>query len=145
MYISLLGGLNLGIHELGHLVFSPFGTFISILGGTFFQVSAPVISILNFYRQNDFFAISICFGWLSINFFEVSRYLADAQAMNLPLVSAMGALNPIHDWNYILSRMNILQYDAALAFTLICAAVISMIICFILGSWLLWLMLKNPS
>lgn len=145
MYVSLIGGLNLGIHELGHLVFSPFGIFISILGGTFFQVSAPVISMLNFYRQNDFFAISICFGWLSINFFEISRYLADARAMNLPLVSAMGAGNPIHDWNYILNRMGILQYDTVLAVTLICAAVISIIICLLLGSWLLWLMIKSRS
>lgn len=143
VYTSIVGWLNLGIHELGHLFFSFFGQFICTLGGTIFQCLAPVIGIANFYRQNDFFAIAFCFGWLSTNLFDVSRYVADARAMELPLAVLFGNENVIHDWNYLLGRMGILQFDAAIAFFIRILAVLSMFVCFFFGGWLLWQMKRN--
>lgn len=142
-YNSILGPLNLGIHEFGHLIFFPFGQFLSVLGGTLFQLFVPIYGVVNFYRQKNFFAIALCFGWLSTSFFDIARYVADARAMNLPLAAIFGNENVIHDWNYLLGRLGILRFDAIAAFFIRCLAVISMLVCFALGAWLLWQIKKH--
>jgi len=144
-YRSILGPLNLGLHELGHFIFSFFGDFLGILGGTFFQVLAPLFGVVNFYRQSDFFAIALSFGWLSTSLFDVATYVADARAMNLTLVSPFGGDDVVHDWNYLLTRMGLLQQDALLAFIFKCAATLAMLICLIGGFWLLLQMMKESS
>ena len=40
----LFSALDFGIHELGHVLFMPLGEFMSVLGGSFWQLAAPVIS-----------------------------------------------------------------------------------------------------
>jgi len=140
-YSCILSPLNLGIHELGHFIFSFFGRFLYTLGGTIFQVSVPVLAGFNFYRQKDFFAISLSLGWLSTNLFDIARYVADARAQILPLVSPFGE-SAIHDWNYMLDKLGLLPYDLVLASILRIAAVISMAICFLSGAWILWQMIN---
>jgi len=143
MYSSILGALNLGLHEFGHLVFSPFGQFLQILGGSLFQVFAPIFGIFNFYRQEDFFAIALSFGWFSTSLFDMARYVSDARTMNLPLVSPFGGGDDaIHDWNFLLSRLGLLQLDTKLAFLVKCIATLSMLVCLVFGAWLLWQMYK---
>ncbi|MFH0791051.1 MAG: hypothetical protein V2A64_05405 [Candidatus Omnitrophota bacterium] len=144
LYAGILKGLDLGIHELGHLVFAPFGSFLRTAGGTILQCLAPVIAMVNFYRLRDFFAITLCFGWLAVNLFDVAVYMADARAMELPLVGpfAGNAEYVRHDWNYLLGEMGLLQYDVTLAFWVRMAAVFIMLFCFISGAWFLWQMFK---
>ena len=142
-YSSLISPLTLGIHELGHLALSFFGEFFGILGGTLFQVLAPILGLINFYRQEDFFALILCFGWLSTSLFDMAKYVADARAMNLPLVSPFGSDNVIHDWNYLFTRMGLLENDASIAFIVKCLATAAMLICLMGGFWLLWQMKKS--
>ncbi len=144
-YGSVLSWLNLAIHELGHLVFAPLGGFMGILGGTLLQLIAPMASVINFYRQNDFFAICLCFGWLSTNFFDIARYSGDARAMQLTLVSPFGGEGAIHDWNYLLGKMHILQYDSWCAFIFRGFAVFFMLLCLVSGGWLLWQVARNSG
>lgn len=142
-YNSILGGLNLGIHELGHMVFSLFGQFVGVAGGSILQCLAPLLGAINFYRQRDFFAIALCFGWLSTNLFSVARYVADARLMELPLVAPFGGSeNTVHDWNYLLSHLGLLQFDTYISFLIKCAAILSMLTCVLSGAWLLWQMNK---
>lgn len=144
MYNSILGPLNLGIHELGHLIFSLFGKFIGIAGGTILQCLAPLFGAINFYRQQGFFSIALCFGWLSTNLFDVARYVADARLMSLPLAAPFWSKDVIHDWNYLLSRMGLLQFDTVLAFIIKFIATLSMLACLVFGAWLIW-QIKNGS
>ena len=44
-YYGLFDGINLGIHEGGHLLFRPFGEFLCIADGTICQLAAPGVSI----------------------------------------------------------------------------------------------------
>ena len=143
LYASILGPLNLGIHELGHLVFGFMGQFLGVAGGTLLQLIIPVFAVYNFYRQSDFFAIALSFGWLSTNFFSVATYAADARNMELPLVTPFGTEGVVHDWEYLLSTMNILIYDSLVGVIFRVLAVISMLICFALGAWVLWQMSRQ--
>lgn len=145
MYQSWFKPLNLGIHELGHVIFSPFGQFIMITGGTFLQCLIPLISFLMFYRQRDYFAISISFCWLATNFFDVAIYIADARKMELPMISPFRGDNIIHDWNYLLTQLGLLQMNIGIAFLIKMLAVFSMLTGLILGGWLLFRMKKKKG
>jgi len=140
-YQSIFKGLNLGIHELGHMVFGLLGEFIGVAGGTLLQCLVPIGSMVMFLRQRDFFAIAVCFGWLSTNLFDVATYAGDARAMELPLVSP-GVGDVVHDWNYLLGHLGLLQADQAITFLFRAGAVLSMAICLVAGGWLLWRMYR---
>ena len=141
LYQSIFKWLNLGIHELGHVLFHMFGEFLGILGGSLLQCLVPIVSMFMFYRQRDFFAIAFSFGWLATNLFDVATYIGDARRMQLELVSPFGG-HVIHDWNYLLNRLGMLRYDTALTFLVRCGAVLSMLVCLVGGTWLLWQMYK---
>lgn len=133
--------LNLGIHELGHLIFGWAGQFIAAAGGTFTQLAAPVYGMWNFYKQNDYFAIALCFGWLSTNLFEISLYMNDARAMQLPLVTVGDSGNVVHDWNYLFTQMGVLQSDHIIGGFFWFFGILAMLICLCAGCWMIWNMI----
>jgi hypothetical protein len=143
-YSSWFGGLNLGIHELGHFVFAPFGRTMGIAGGTFLQCLAPLISIGMFWRQEDYFGFAFSFGWLSTNLFNVARYVGDAVAMELPLVSPFAGDEVIHDWNYLLEEMHLIQYDLKIAAGIRVAAIVCMLAGLAWGGWIVANMIRQP-
>jgi hypothetical protein len=140
---TLLDGINLGIHEAGHYVFWPLGKFMMLAGGTILQCLAPVIAAIVFARQKDYFGISFCIGWLSVNLFNVATYVADARAQALPLVSPESG-TPIHDWHYMLGQLHLLSLDTAIAWSIRVGATGLMLVCFAMGIWLLWQMARLP-
>jgi hypothetical protein len=144
---DFIAGLNLGIHEMGHYVFGPFGEFMTILGGSLFQCLVPIGSMFMFLRQRDYFAIAFAFGWLSTNLFSVATYVADARMQELPLVSpGMGANSEeiTHDWHWLLEHTHLLLYDHGIAQLMRLIAALCMLICLVWGSQLCWLMYKTP-
>lgn len=139
-YFNIFEWFNIMIHELGHFVFGIFNNhFIAVAGGTILACLAPLWGMITFYRQNEFFGIALCFGWLSTVLFHTAIYIADSRVMVLPSLMPGG----LHDWNYLLYRMGILQYDMALAFIIKGMATISMLICLTFGAWLLWQMRES--
>ena len=122
---SLLAGVDLAIHETGHLVFAPFGEFVGFAGGTLFQLIMPALFVVYFVRRGDRHAASAALWWVGQNCGHVATYIADARAQELPLVGGGE-----HDWTYLLGTLNILGYDSriahavrALGFVLVLAAV----------------------
>lgn len=117
-YQGIAKGLNLALHEIGHVIFGWLGEFPAILGGSLFQCLCPAIAFAVFLRQRDRFALAFCFAWLGTNLYDVALYVADARAMELPLVSPFGGGEDgeiIHDWNWILDRLGWLPRDHAIA------------------------------
>ena len=141
-YESLLSGLNLGIHELGHVVFSPFGKWWGIAGGTILQLAFPLVSLLMFWRQRDYFAWTFSLAWLSTNLFGIARYVGDARAMQLPLVSPFAEPEE-HDWNYLLWQAGALQYDRLIASWVRAAAIGCLALGLMWGGWVLWQMVRG--
>lgn len=110
LYGGIVKGLNLAIHEIGHVLFGFIGEFISIAGGTILELAAPLIAFWMFYRQRDYFAIAIALCWLGTAFFDVGVYAADARAGDLPLVG-IGTADPEHDWFIMLAETDLLNHD----------------------------------
>jgi hypothetical protein len=143
-YQSIFKGLNLGIHELGHYVFQPFGDLIPVLGGSLLQCLVPIIAMGMFLRQRDYFAIAVAFGWLATNLFEVATYVGDAVVRRLPLVTPGGG-EPLHDWNYILGSLGWLRHTETLASLHRFCGNLCMVVSLGFGSWLLWVMLGSRA
>jgi len=143
-YYGILGPLNLGVHEFGHLIFSFFGLTWNILGGTIVQLLAPFYGMVNFYKQEDYFSVALCFGWLASNLYYVAHYCADASSMSLPLVSPFGG-HVYHDWNYLLSRMGFLSFDKQIASGISFFGFVSMAICIFWGSLFIYWMIYKPN
>jgi hypothetical protein len=108
-----IDNINLIIHEAGHTVFMLFGNFVQLLGGSFLQVMFPLIFVLYFYRERDYFSSSLLLFWVGQNLINVSVYVSDSIVMQLPL---LGGESSLHDWNNILSMMGLLEYSEKIGF-----------------------------
>ena len=106
----LLDGVDLAIHETGHLVFAPFGEFVTMLGGTLLQLLFPLAFVVYFLRRKERFGAAVCLWWVAQNCWNISVYVADARAQELPLVGGGE-----HDWFYLLSALRWLENDQGLA------------------------------
>jgi hypothetical protein len=148
-YSGLFDGINLGIHELGHYVFMAFGRFMHAAGGTILQCLAPLISIIVFWRQRDYFAMLLCLGWLSTNLFGVATYMADARAREHFLVApgvgviAPGDDNAGHDWTYMFRTTGLMLHDRQIAFWTRALATALMALFLLPGSYLVWRMWRT--
>jgi hypothetical protein len=107
---TLLDGVDLAIHETGHLVFGPFGEFVGFAGGTLFQLIMPALFAGYFWRRRDLHSASVALWWVGQNCGHVATYVADARAQELPLVGGGE-----HDWFYLLSATGHLPQDLAIA------------------------------
>lgn len=104
---------DLVIHEAGHFFFMFFGKFIYTLGGTLMQILLPSLIIWYFWRNSYRTGAQVGLLWLGQNLINISVYAADARAQALPL---LGGNKVYHDWTYILSAVNLLQYDAEVGY-----------------------------
>ena len=111
----LIDGVNLIIHEAGHLFFRPFGEFIMIAGGSLFQVIVPATFAGYFYFKRQYFSCAFILFWLGESLLNVSVYAADSVQMQLPL---LGGNDSIHDWNYMLDHLGLLWHTAGIAFAI---------------------------
>jgi hypothetical protein len=113
---EVIGGflhlINLPFHEAGHIVFSPLGEFMTVLGGSLFQIIVPLVCAGAFVRQHDWFSAAACTWWAGENCVDVGPYIADARALELTLIGGQtGAEVYGHDWEQILERLGWLRFD----------------------------------
>ncbi len=114
---SFIHWIDLPFHEAGHVVFSPLGTFMHILGGTLGQLLVPFIALAAFLREENPFGAAVGGWWLGQSFVDCSPYIADAQARVLLLTTGeTGQVDwESHDWYQLLSRTGLLSHDIFIA------------------------------
>ena len=118
---GLIDNADLVIHEAGHLFFYIFGRFIYTAGGTLMQIILPSIIVWYFFRNRYRTGVQFSLLWLGQNLINISVYAADARAQRLPL---LGGHNVYHDWHYMLSQLNILNYDTEVGYFFVGLAII---------------------
>jgi hypothetical protein len=128
-----LDRVDLVVHEAGHLLFTWFGEFIMVTGGTVLQLAVPAGIAVYFYLRRELFSSSVAIFWVGQSLFNVSVYVKDAQAMALPLVSVGGGDDTIHDWNYLLLKLNLLRWDQTIGNMVYVLGVLVLIASVVLG------------
>ncbi|MDO8575217.1 MAG: hypothetical protein Q7R78_00745 [bacterium] len=125
-----LSSLNLIFHEAGHMLFGLYGETIHILGGSLMQVLIPVVFALYFLNRHELYGLSVMMIWLGSNLFGISIYVRDAVSMSLELLGGDGVT---HDWNYLLTNWNLLEYHNQIAGAFYTLGIISVIAGAVLG------------
>ncbi len=106
---------NLVFHEAGHMFFSWFGHTIMMLGGTLGELLVPLFVGVYFGLRRETAGVAFAGFWFFENFLYISAYMADARAMNLPLVGVGDSVE--HDWNFLFSHWGVLGQDTSIAAT----------------------------
>ncbi len=134
-----MDSLDLAIHETGHLVFSFDGETLAVLGGTLLQLVAPATFAIALWRTGDRHGATVPLWWLGQNCWNVSVYIRDARAQELPLVGGGE-----HDWALLLSEWGWLDRDQALANAVHFLGVVLYLVA-IVGGWMLLRAGPNPE
>ena len=96
--IPLLSLVDLGFHELGHLLTYPFADRITAVMGSVSQVGVPLgLSIYFAWIRSDRIATSVCLTWAATAARDVSVYVRDAPYERLELIGGE------HDWAFLLA------------------------------------------
>ncbi len=139
---SFLHHAILPFHEFGHVLFSPFGRFMAILGGSLFQVLMPLGLMLAFSMQrHDNFAAAIMLWWCGQSFIDLSPYIADAPHRAIPLIRGVG--EAAHDWGNLLTMTDNLGSAQGIAQTTFFIGSILMTSAIVWGGYLLWQQYKQ--
>lgn len=132
--------VNLITHEAGHVVFSIFGYFLSILGGTLLQLIVPTIFIGYFAFNREQYSASLLLYWLGINLLNISVYAGDALKMQLPLLT--GDVDT-HDWNQLLFSLGWLRHTETINHLILGLGITAIIIALLWGIYSSRLLKEN--
>lgn len=83
-----------------------------IAGGSLFQVIMPALFVGYFWYHSKYYSAALVLFWVGESILNVSVYAGDSLALQLPL---LGGQDSIHDWNYLLSSLNLLPATAKVA------------------------------
>jgi hypothetical protein len=136
----LLHRVNLVFHEAGHVLFSPFGDFLMVLGGSLLQVLVPlVVSGAFLFRQANNFGASVGLWWTGQSLADVAVYIRDARELRLQLLGGgTGADRPgWHDWENLLGRLGLLEQERIIAAVVGLSGLALMVLALVWGAALL--------
>jgi hypothetical protein len=112
---SFLHLVNLPFHEAGHILFAPFGTFLTAAGGSLLQLIVPIVCAVSLFRRDDRYGAAVCVWWAGQSLVDLAPYIADARALQLVLLGGRtGAEVEGHDWEAILMSLGWMEYDRTL-------------------------------
>ena len=139
-FVFLLDHANLLFHEAGHPLIGFLSARLEPYGGTIGQLMFPLVLAVGFWRKDQPFGVAVAAIWFFENWFNIARYMADARTLELPLVGGGD-----HDWNTILTRWNLLQYDTRIAAALKILAWAGMAAVWAYLLWHAWLDRKSAN
>lgn len=107
--------VHLIFHEAGHAIFMMVGAprTLVVFMGSGLQVLFPLLLACAFYFKNrDAFGAAVCLWWAGHAAMDVAPYIADARALELPLLGGgNGREIEGHDWEYLLGEWDALRND----------------------------------
>lgn len=149
--VPLIGGINLAIHEFGHMLFMPFGIHVLgdtmvILGGSLTQIALPLVFVGYFQfskAHRDVHAAMVCLWWTAISMLNVAIYAADARARQLMLISGATGQDDDsgHDFYNLFTQWGVLNRDTLYAGRLRGLAALLFFVSVVVG---LWYAFKRP-
>ena len=143
---SYMHRINLVFHEAGHIIFMPFGWFMTKLGGTLGQLLMPVVVMITFLiKSKNNFGATVCLWWLGQSFMDCAPYIDDAAAQQLVLLGGVtGADKPgFHDWANILSELDSIEKHREIATIFDTTGTLIIILSLVWGGFLLYKQFKN--
>jgi hypothetical protein len=135
---SFMHNIVLPIHEAGHIFFIPGGEFMTILGGSLFQLALPLcIGAAFLWRQRDAFGAAACLWWTGASAVDLAPYIWDSLDPQLIMLGGRTGEDGPHDWIYLLDRLGLMQQAHTLGVAMHHFGVLLMLAGLLWGGW--WL------
>jgi hypothetical protein len=94
--------LNIAVHEIGHVLFRPFGELTMLIMGSGLEVLFPfAVGVVYLIRKRDLVSTAVSWGWSASALASAATYIADADDGRLALLGATGP-DTAGDWERIL-------------------------------------------
>jgi hypothetical protein len=139
MSASLIHLPMVPIHEFGHLLFRPFGEFMTLLGGSLFQIGLPLIFGGIFLVKNrDPFAASVMLWWSAVAVMDVAPYIYDAWAPQHILLTGRTGDTGSHDFIDTLGDLGLLHKAQPIGRGVHAFGVIAMVAALAWGTYIVW-------
>jgi hypothetical protein len=137
---NFLHGILLVFHEAGHVIFMPFGKFITILGGTLGQLLMPLLvggTLL--IKQRDPFGAAL-FAWLlGFSVMDMAVYMYDAFDPHLILLGGgTGQESDGHDWQNMFGDLGLIRKARGIGQFFSVVGHMMMLAALAWGGWILW-------
>ena len=108
--VPLLGLVDLGFHELGHLLFAWAPQIVMAAMGSGTQLLVPIgLAAYFLVVRRDLAGGGLCLAWAATSAYDVAVYVADAPYERLPLIGGE------HDWAFVLGQLRMIDHAAAFA------------------------------
>ena len=96
-------------HEAGHVVFIPFGEWLTVLGGSAGQLIVPAILCGALLLKNrDPYGAAVGLWLFGVSLLDLAPYMYDALDPQLMLLSGTTGEAGGHDWIYLFTSMGVL-------------------------------------
>jgi hypothetical protein len=136
----------LPFHEFGHILFSPFGEFMAIAGGSLVQILMPLGLLLLFSLKNrDNFAASLMLWWCGTQWIDLAPYAWDAKEPQHVLLTGRTGDTGAHDYIDILGDLHLLHRAHEVAWVMHKLGLALMIAAWIWGAYILWRQFQRRS
>lgn len=134
---GFMHNVHLVFHEAGHAIFMmlPVPRTVMVFMGSGLQVLFPLIIAGAFYFKNrDAYGAAVCLWWAGHAALDVAPYIADARALDLPLLGGgTGKEIEGHDWEYLLNHWRVAHLDTEIAANVVLGARVTMALAFAWG------------
>jgi hypothetical protein len=139
MAASLIHLPMVPIHEFGHVLFRPLGEFMTLLGGSLFQVLLPLIFGGIFVVKNrDPFAASVMLWWAAVAVMDVAPYVYDAFQPQHILLTGRTGDSGAHDFIDVLGDLGLLHKAQPIGRAVHVFGLLAMVAALAWGAWLIW-------
>ena len=109
-----LGIVHEGGHGICYILHCP--EFITMMNGTIFQLLFPALIGYYYYKKANRFAMFIALFFVGFSLQYTAWYISTAhEGLVLPAHKSFLGVDAIHDFNYMLSSMGLLDYESVIA------------------------------
>lgn len=129
-FFFLIDNFLLIVHEAGHTLFGFFGwRFLTILGGTLFQILLPMLIFVYGWWNYQRFVAQIGLLLTAFSWIESSAYAADAVSRRMPLIGNLP--KSAHDYYNLFTMQGVLDNYMFYAWTMYWIGVITLLFFFL--------------
>lgn len=127
------------IHEFGHILFSPFGEFMHLLGGSLLQVALPLVfGGIFLVKTRDPFAAAVMLWWSAVAVMDVAPYVYDAYQPQHVLLTGRTGETGAHDFIDVLGILGLLARAQSIGYAVHRFGVAMLLVSFVWAAWILW-------
>ena len=125
-------------HEFGHILFRPFGEFMTNLGGSLAQLLLPLALLCLFsFKNRDNFTASLMLWWMGTQFLCIAPYIYDAETPTHILLTGRTGDSGAHDFIDVLGDLGWLYRGHRIAAIVHGVGLVVMLAAWAWGGWVL--------